>query len=235
MPQLDHAIHRLLPLSEPVSEKMRRLIEVHAKEYPAGDWSPFLDLPFDREAAHLKQNWLPDVFQHRAPSSLPAAGILFGLYQPEIGRGRKRETVTDFYVAGTRQFELDSEGDWAVEPAYFPRGRYANSQVLADIYRRAYGPTNGLGNQAEQYLCLGYVAFLIPVLLADITSKWIVKGDGQVGIAAGWDSGEPLYLGSFTKQGFHVRDPQEAIAGIQKRTEEFEHRFQERFGKLSES
>jgi hypothetical protein len=235
MPQMNHTIHLLLPLAEPVSEKMRRLIEVHAKEYPTGDWSPFLDLPYDQEAAQLKQNWLPEMFLHRAPSSLPAAGLFFGLYQPEVGRGRKRETVADFYVAGTRQFDLDSEGDWAVQPAYFPRGRYANSQILADIYRRAYGTPNGLGNQAEQYLCLGYVAFLIPVLLAGITNKWIVKGEGEIGIAAGWDSGEPLYLGMFTKQGFRVRDPQEAIAGIQKRTEEFERQFQERFGKQSDS
>jgi hypothetical protein len=222
MPNLEFVIHELLPGSESVGASMRALIDAHAKEYSNGDWSPYYEIPYDREIPYLQKDWFPSVIANDPLAKVPVAGFWFGLFQPVRGHGRKRETVADFYVAGASQFLLDGSSDWAVSPAYFPEGRYANSGVLASIYRAAYGSPAGLGVDAEQYLCLGYVAFALKFILADLDLGLILGSENPVGVAAGWDSGEPLYLGFITRAGFQLRDPQEAIDGIKKRQQAFE-------------
>jgi hypothetical protein len=215
-------IHELLPGTASVGASMRALIDALAKEHPEGDWSPYYDLPYDREVPVLQRDWFPSVIANDPPAAVPVAGLWFGLFEPIRGRGRNRETVADFYVAGARQFELDGSSEWAVRPAWFPDGRYAGSNVLAAIYRLAYGKPGGLGNDAEEYLCLGYVAFALKFILADIDFGLIVAGDAPVGVAAGWDSGDPYYVGFLTRSGFQIRDPKEATAAIQKRQAAFD-------------
>jgi hypothetical protein len=230
MPNLDFVIHELLPGTESVGASMRALIDAHAKEYPDGDWSPYYEIHYDREIPYLQKHWFPPVIANDPPAKVPVAGFWFGLFQPVRVRGRNRETVTDFYVAGARQFILDGSLDWAVSPEYFPEGRYANSGVLASIYRAAYGKPGGLGVDAEQYLCLGYVAFALKFILADVDLGLILDSENPVGVAAGWDAGDPYYLGFITREGFQLRDPKEAIAGIKKRHQEFEARFRAKYG-----
>ncbi|MEZ6123196.1 MAG: hypothetical protein R3C49_08495 [Planctomycetaceae bacterium] len=230
MANLDFAIHELLPGTESVSASMSILIDAHAKEYPDGDWSPYYEIPYDREIPYLQKHWFRSVIANDPPARVPVAGFWFGLFHPVKGSGRNQETVADFYVAGARQFILDGSLDWAVSPEYFPEGRYADSGVLTAIYRAAYGKPGGLGVRAEEFLCLGYVAFALKQILADIDPGLILSSSDPVGIAAGWDSGEPYYLGNVTDAGFQVRDPSEAIAGIMKRQEEFDAWFREKYG-----
>lgn len=225
MPNLGFMIHELLPNAESVGTSMRSLIDAHAKEYPNGDWSPYYEIAYDREIPFLQKDWFRSVITNDPPAKMPVAGFWFGLFQPVRGGGRKREVVADFYVSGARQFSLDGGQDWAVSPEYFPEGRYANSGVLASIYRAAYGKPGGLGNKAEEFLCLGYVAFALKFILADLDVGLILASEKPVGVAAGWDSGDAYYLGFITRQDFQVRDSQEAIAGIKKRQEEFDAWF----------
>jgi len=230
MPNLDFVIHELLPGTESVGASMRALIDAHAREYPKGDWSPYYEILYDGEIAYLQKDWFPSVIANDPPAELPVAGFWFGLFEPIRRRGGTRETVADFYVAGAREFVLDGSNDWAGGPEYFPEGRYAHSGVLAAIYRAAYGKPGGLGVDAEQFLCLGYVAFALKFILADIDLELVLGSADSVGVAAGWDAGDPYYLGFITRDGFQVRDPKEAIAGIKKRQEEFEAWFREKFG-----
>lgn len=222
MSNLDIVIHELLPDTKTVGESMRALVDAHAKVYPDGDWSPYYDIPYDGEITRLQRDWFQSVIENDPPATVPVAGLWFGLFEPVKVNGRDRETVADFYVSGARQFKLDGSIDWAVNPKYFPEGRYANSEVLAAIYRAAYGKFGGLGVDAEQFLCLGYVAFALKFILADIDLGLILGSADSVGVAAGWDSGDPYYLGFITPDGFQVRDPKEAISGIKKQQEAFD-------------
>jgi hypothetical protein len=222
MPNLDFVIHELLPDTKSVGASMRALIDAHAEQYPDGDWSPYYEIPYDSEIPYLQKDWFPPVITNDPPARVPVAGLWFGLFEPVKVHGQNRETVADFYVAGARQFTLDGSQGWAVSPAYFPEGRYANSEVLAAIYRAAYGNPGGLGVDAEQFLCLGYVAFALKFILADVDPGLILSSADPVGVAAGWDSGDPYYFGFMTRDGFQVRDPKEAIGGIKKQQGEFD-------------
>ena len=230
-PHLDYLIHELLPGTQAVGTSMRALIDAHAKAYPDGDWSPYYEIPYDREIPYLQESWFPSIIASDPPAKVPVAGFWFGLFHPVNGRGRRRETVADFYVAGARQFVLDGSQDWAVSPEYFPEGRYANSGVLGSIYRAAYGRPGGLGVDAEQFLGLVYVAFALKFILADIDLGLVLDSEEPVGVAAGWDAGDPYYLGFITQEGFQVRDPQDAIAGLKRSQQEFDEWYESKYGK----
>lgn len=230
LPNLDFVIHELLPSTKSVGASMHALIDAHVKEYPHGDWSPYYEIPYDREIPYLQKDWFPSVIVSDPPAKVPVAGFWFGLFQTINGRGRDREIVTDFYVAGASQYVLDGSQDWAVSPKYFPEGRYANSGVLASIYRAAYTKPGRLGIDAEQFLCLGYVVFALKFILSDIDLGLVLGSADSVGVAAGWDAGDPYYFGSIMRDGFRVRDPKEAIAGIKKRQDDFKVRLREKYG-----
>jgi hypothetical protein len=217
---LDIVIHELLHGITSVGESMRALIDAHAKVYTEGDWSPYYNIPYDSEI-NLQKDWFRNVVSNDSPAKVPVAGLWFGLFNPVKTTGQNHETVVDFYLSGAEQFKLDGGIGWAVKPEYFPEGRYAHSEVLANIYRTAYGMPGGLEGDAEQFLCLGYVAFALKFILADIDPALIMGSANPVGVAAGWDSGDPYYYGFITQDGYQVRDPKEAISGIEKQQEEF--------------
>lgn len=221
MHDLDMVIHELLPDSRTVSESMRLLIDAHAEVYPDGNWSPYYSIPYDGEIRYLQEHWLRTVITNQPPAKVPVAGLWFGLFHPVKLIGGKHETVTDFYLSGADRFVLDGGIDWAVRPKYFPEGRYAHSEVLAAIYRTAFGEPGGLEVDAEEFLCLGYVAFVLKQVLSEIDPELIVSSAEPVGVAVGWDAGDPYYYGFLTRDGFQIRKPSEAIEGIKKQRQEF--------------
>jgi hypothetical protein len=226
MPFFHSQVHQLLVEPIGIGQAMQRLIDIHAQDMPSGNWQPYRELPFDSEVSRLARDWFPRVIADDPPLRVPVKGLFFGLFEPIIDG----EAVADFYVGGSSRFEIDSEWDWAVRPAYFPELRYANSPILAGIYRLAYGQPDGLKNDAEESLCLGFVAFSAKQFLAEADYTLIVPSNGSVGVAVGWDSGTPLYIGEITPDGFKVRDAAEAIVGIEKRDKELE----ELLGKFDE-
>jgi hypothetical protein len=229
MPTLDYTIHELLPRADSIGASMLTLVDAHREEYPGLDWSPYYKIPYESEIEHLRREWFPTVIANEPPKNVPVAGFWFGLFNPSTKRDNKRDTVADFYIAGARHFELDGNNDWAVKPAYFPEGRYANSRELATIYQTAYAKPDGLANEAEQYLCLGYVAFALKFILADADLDLLLGDRESAGVALGWDSGDPHYVGFLSHDGFRVRDPAEAIAGIEKRAREFKEWFKKEY------
>jgi hypothetical protein len=220
-------IYEQLNGDEPLLEDVLKVIAAREQDVPHADWAKFRALRYDSELPYLRDEWLSRAFQKEPPVNLPVTGLWFGLFNPI----RDKEAVTDFYVSGSASYELDSPGaSWASNPDYCPEGRYAHSRLLRSIYRIAYGSKSGLGNDAEQFLCLAYVAFAVKRLLFGIDRSLVVRARHSVGVAVGWDSGDPLYIGTVTRDGFHPRSPEEAIRSLQARWERFEKWFEERYG-----
>jgi hypothetical protein len=228
MAHLDYVIHELLASSANVNDYMHRLIDAHAAAAPHEGWQTMTRIPFESEMEHVCGTWFPDVIRQQPPIDLPIAGLWFGLCQPVRGG----ETTADFYVSGSPEFHLDSEGDWAAgPPAYFPAQRYANSRVLADVFRISKEQLDNLRAAAgeyvyaEEFLGAGYVAFAAKSALERVDRSLLVRPHDRVGVAVGWDSGDPLYIGWVTADGLQVRDPKDAIAGIERRRAAFKARF----------
>jgi len=228
---LEFTIHELLATCSSAGQFMSRLIDAHEVLHPDGDWSPFRRIEYDRELHRLKWVWLPRTFYGQPPAKVPVAALKFGLFLPIRITADGKETLADFYVSGTKEFHIDGNGDWASVPIYVPDGDCADSKVLVSIHRLTNPGDKALGRRAEEILALGYVAAAVTELLRDFDCSLIVGIDEPVGVAVGWNSGDPLYIGHVTTRGFQLRPLDEAIAGIKKRREEFRRSFELRLGK----
>lgn len=180
-------ILRLVPSDANLTEKM-------AQVTPPGLQLPRLD--YEQEQKELGR-WLRRLLRSEPPPG-DLAGVWLGLFHPV---GPSGDTLTDFYFSGTARFELDDvDNEWACGPCYFPEGRYAGSGVLASM--QLCGNDSGVD---LQHMCLGYLAFLAGPLLESLQDLL----PNRLGVAVGWDSGDPLYLGFLREGGFQYRDPGE--------------------------
>jgi hypothetical protein len=108
---------------------------------------------------------LDDVLSAEPPNA-SVTGIYFGLFNPQYD---DEGPVADIYVAGG----IYGDDDWlpAVKKHWWPNGRYARSQLLAQLYRIAYESPSSLGNNAEYPLVLGFGVLAAKHLCLAIKSK----------------------------------------------------------------
>ncbi len=186
---------------------MRSLIDQCAAGRSHPDWARLRSLPYSDLAPLFE--WVQRPFREEPPAR-PLQGLWFGLFNP-CPDGRT--PVADIYVCGSERFDPNPlDNSWAVGPDWWPDARYAESSVLADIYRIAYRQgarvaeqKDCLGNDAEYPLCLGYGAFAVRELLEQVEPSLILGESDSLGVAVGFDSGDFVLLGEFGPAGFARR------------------------------
>jgi hypothetical protein len=193
----------------PVAESMAGLIDQCETARPHPDWTKLRVLPFADLSPLLE--WVREPF-HEEPAEIPLKGLWFGLFNlcPD-----GRTPVADIYVCGSERFDPDpDDNSWAVGPDWWPDSRYANSKVLANIYRIAYrqgarvAEQKGcLGHDAAYPLVLGYAAFAVRELLGLIEPSLVLGRSHTLGVAVGFDSGDFLLIGELTNSGLKPIDP----------------------------
>ena len=192
-----------------IGESVDRLLARCEKARPHPDWAQFRALPYDDLLPLLK--WVQRPFR-KEPPVRPLRGLWFGLFNP-CPNGRA--PVSDIYVCGSERFDPDpTNNNWAVGPDWWPESRYAESTVLAEIYRIAYRQKSrpaerkaALGIDAEYPLCLGYAVFAVRELLEQIKPSLILGKSPALGVAVGFDNGDFVLLGEVTMQGVSPPDP----------------------------
>ena len=188
----------------PVAESIAALLDLCEARRPHPDWARLRALPYADLAA--LRAWIEQPFREE-PSAVPLQGLWFGLFNP-CPDGRT--PVADIYVCGSERFSPDPNDDsWIDGPAWWPDARYANSAVLADVYRIAYrqgapaaGQNGCLGNEAEYPLCLGYGALAVRELLRLVEPSLLLGRSESLGVAVGFDSGDFVLLGRLVPDGF---------------------------------
>jgi hypothetical protein len=179
----------------PIDDSMAALVDYCQAASPHPDWGQLRTLPYsDLSSLH---DWIKQPFRDE-PSAGPLQGLWFGLFNPD----KDGEVVADIYVSGSERFDPSPySNEWAVAPCWWPNARYANSHMLADIYRIAYRE-GGLGNDAEYPLCLAYGAFAVRALLEQTDPMLVLGASDSLGVAVGFDGGDFVLLGEFGPSGF---------------------------------
>jgi len=192
-----------------IAESMAGLIDQCETAQPHQDWAKLRTLPYGDMSQLL--NWITRPFREEPPA-VPLHGLWFGLFNPCPDGSTP---AADIYVCGSERFDPDpDDNSWAVGPDWWPDSRYANSTVLADIYRVSYRQGAGvveqkacLGNDAEYPLCLGYGAFAVRELFGRVAPSMVLGNANSLGIAVGFDSGDFVLLGRLISDGLIPIDP----------------------------
>jgi len=160
------------------------------RRHPHPQWDELAALDVDADCEAL-DGWFVDLLDNEPPPA-EVTGIYFGLFNPTYEDG----PAADVYAAGNR-YDPD-DADWACGPAWWPERRYAESDLLQDLYRIAYRP-GGLGNDAEYPLCLAYAG----LLLRDLSGRHADRLSAGVErvLCTGFDSGDILCVGAVGRSG----------------------------------
>ncbi|MBS0261271.1 MAG: hypothetical protein JSS02_04885 [Planctomycetes bacterium] len=169
---------------EPVAQGMSRWFDYCASAAPKKKalWSRLRKLDFEADAERLS-DWL----QHTLTSEPPPKainGLWFGLFNP---CDETRDGSSQVYLGGSKGFDPRSKSnEWVCQLSYRPRGQYANSEVLPEIYRRVKSPEDdGLMYLGEPFLSHGYLALVVSnwcrgpqraLLLGNVPKRAIVMG-----------------------------------------------------------
>lgn len=196
-------IAKKLKQSTSVADGMKGLIDQCEKELAHPDWRKLRQIDYGDLTA--LRHWLETPFRVEPPT-VPLKGLWFGLFNPCDADGTP---TADIYVSGSERFDPDPDSnEWACGPDWWPDSRYANSAVLAEIYRIAYGSdpnandaAEKLGIHAEYFLCLGYGAFALQALLNVVDPSLILGTAPSLGIAVGFDADDFILLGELTPAG----------------------------------
>lgn len=171
-----------------IGDAMRAIIDECSARHPHGDWETLRALPYD-DLSSL-ESWIIQPFILDPPPPT-LAGLWFGMFLPIIDG----ETVMDIYVCGSERF-IDNPNDnsWAVGPDWWPQWRYAESSVLAQIYRIT-NAEGGVGFDAEYPLTLGYGSLAVKHLMQKHGANLLPSPAQPIGVAVGFDSGDFILLG----------------------------------------
>ncbi|MFT6374038.1 MAG: hypothetical protein ACJARS_000673 [bacterium] len=87
------------------------------------------------------------------------------------------------------------------------------------------------GKFDPQHLMLGYAIITAARLLEEADCEQVADPSTEpIGVAVGWDSGHPIYLGFIERSGFARRSAADGIAGAVKYKARFDAAFDARFG-----
>src|SRR5258708_5019861 len=178
------------------TQRMVEVLEECARQKPHPDWALFSEIDFEADSIRIER-WLSTAFGSQRTHNV-VRGLWFGLFN----LGDDKSATVDVYVGGSPRFDADGIA-WASEVFPVDERNYLGSEVLHEIYRQAYREAKGsLGNHAEYPLALAYGA---------IVAIQTLRNEGElpfaltsvVGAAAGFDSGDFLFLGTLEQRHFH--------------------------------
>jgi len=150
-------------------------------------WPRLRKLDFNADANDL-ESWLTRLFAREPPPN-EINGLWFGLHNPVLDDGKPS---CQMYVGGSTAYDPDStSNEWVCQLSYVPKGRYATSKVLNELYRSVEPVTkNNVNSLGEAFLCHGYLALVV--------SHWckgpmrtLLRGDASIrAVVIGHDSGD---------------------------------------------
>lgn len=196
------AVCRVVRSLPGVKEGMLELSDYCEAVSPSPVWQRVRELDFQGDADRLTK-WLAAVLSSE-PAEDEINAFYFGLFNPILGDN----ATSGMYVSGSTRFDPEDEtGDWACwdDSSYLPAGRYADSQILHEIYRLTN--RSGVGEVGEYVLCFGYACLAVAAACMRVEPGLLLGTRASRAVAVGFDSGDLLVLGHVTRGGWQSGVP----------------------------
>lgn len=174
-----------------LSDGMNLWIDYCEDLQPGKVWSRLRKLDFETDFDRLTF-WLTKLLLSEPPGR-EINGLWFGLFNPVDDDG---SGSSQMYHAGSRRFE---QTDWACNPEYFPKSRYANSLVLPALHKtceklKGDGPYLG-----DLVLCHGYVCLVLSRWSRGPLRELLLGAAKARAVAFGHDSGDVYVVDRITR------------------------------------
>lgn len=171
-----------------IGQRMHTVIDECERQLPHADWERMRRIDFDGDLPVLN-GWLTDAWLGGAVRQ-GDQGLWFGLFSTG---GADGTVIYDMFVASGPSYD-DRSDAWRREIVHDELS-YLDSMVLAEVCSLAHASKNGLGDYAGYPLTLAYGAIAACTALAQELLP--LELTALRGAAAGFDSGDALFIGVF--------------------------------------
>lgn len=183
-------VSSLMMTGTDVASGMRRLIEHCNRLCPDAVWDRVAALDFTGDSDHLTR-WLQHLLEVETPDESVVA-FWFGIFDQA---GADDRNFTRLYLAGSASYDPDDKtADWACRPAYFPKGRNADSEVLRTVSTILRAAGREASELAAYVLPVGYVGLAMVHACARLPRDLLLGHRTSRAAAVGFDSGDFITL-----------------------------------------
>ena len=185
-----------------IQDGWQALLKEGAVIEPAYVWQNLEGLDVEKD---LEQQaaWLEKLLKSEPPPKSIRA-FWFGIFDRHTGKDI--DCLATLYASGSDRYDKDKRYDfeWAVNPKWFPEGRYTHSSTLDAISTEAnQTKCQELREALSDFLTLGYTALLVRFAVEAISKKTLsCLGRKKRPLAVGFDSGDGLYVGAVSQAGW---------------------------------
>lgn len=172
-----------------VSEAWNKFIDYHELIASKPYWARLRELDIESEQREIIE-WLQYLFANE-PMPDTTIAMWIGLFKSADGN----KEVPTIHICGCNTYNQD-DSDWASNPSYLPKGRYAQPGVLQNLH-------NIISAHEHDYefldwiLPLAYCAFTFDeVFRTKIHKATLLKNRAQLHITVGHDNGDYIELTS---------------------------------------
>jgi hypothetical protein len=204
-------IYRLISSRKSTVESLQSYFKFCERHFPAPLWQRLIKSDLEGDLSKLV-TWLDGVLTAEPPKRITA--FWFGMFNPYVNQ----KVSCGLYVAGSLKYrkDINDDIDAFVGPAYFPERRYAESHVLAEIYRLTSRSKMAKCDAAEEFGCLGFSAISVSHLMRTVNQRLLLGKARERGVVVGFDSGDCLKIGTIDyRHGFiphHTERPTLSVA-----------------------
>lgn len=162
------------------------LLKICKEKFPAARWETFEDLKIKPDLDKLI-DWIVGLLKTELPTRI-LKGIWFGLFQSNV----EGIEMWELYVGGT-EISPKQDCDWMskISKGWWPRQRYANSNVLIEISKKLANLKVEERQYAEYLLVLGYSGLVVRQIIQKTNFVDLLStGSNQLSIHIGFDEGD---------------------------------------------
>jgi hypothetical protein len=189
------AVSDLMRFETDVVSGVKLLVEHCNGLCPNPVWDEIAALDLSGDFASLKR-WLHDLLE----AEIPEPGIVafwFGIFE-EVGPDGR--AFARLYLAGSESYEDKQGSDWACSLAYFPQGRYADSQVLRSMSGILSTANEEIAWLGSYVLPLGYASLAVAEACRQLPQDLLLGTRTSRAVAVGFDSGDFITLPLINRQ-----------------------------------
>jgi hypothetical protein len=170
-------LRQVLASGKPVENGMRALLDYSAAKHSVHVPRSIYELPYQSETGEIA-NWLGNVLKQEPPAESICA-FYFGIFYVD----NQRNDRPCLYISGSEDFSVnEKESNWACQPEYFPKGRYALSSIIEEL--------DSQFREMNDVLSLGYAGLAVWNAMSNLSKDLTLGTRSRRDMAVGFDAGD---------------------------------------------
>lgn len=175
----------------------REIVGFASAKQRSAAWKKVAKISIDEDIDRLTAQLAKVLAKESPPKNIN--GFWFGLFE-DVDSG------WTLYACGSRRYRNSGSLEWAVQPDWWPDGRYMASKVLKQLTSARPQKDFDTSWLIETCAIFPYTAIAVAEALRRIDPKILLGSAPKRGVGCGFDAGDCFSIGELTGRGLRIYD-----------------------------